>query len=363
MTKIERIIVSMDGRCVGHAAQAPDGRCTFEYAPEWLDRGFSISPWELPLRPGVTVAGPRPFGGNFGVFDDAMPDGWGLLVLCRYLQQKGIVPSRLTLLEQLAYVGTGGRGALEFHPDWSGTGRGVAADFERLEQEIAAVLRSDDYRGAGIEELWQRGGSPGGARPKVFVEMDGREWLVKFPARYDPPEIGVQEYRYSLLARRCGVEMPETRLFEGRFFGVERFDRAPGGVRHHTVTAAGLLRADYRLPSIDYVHLMALTRELTRDEREVWRMFRLMAFNYLIANKDDHAKNFTFLYRDGAWHLSPAYDLLPSDGIGGFHTTAFADSIEPADADVLRVAEHGGLNPRRAQAVLEEMRAEVEKGL
>ena len=45
------------------------------------------------------------------------------------------------------------------------------------------------------------------------------------------------------------------------------------------------------------------------------KVYRLMVFNYLIDNRDDHAKNFSFVYHGGKWHFTPAYDLLPSDGI------------------------------------------------
>ena len=74
-----------------------------------------------------------------------------------------------------------------------------------------------------------RGGSPGGARPKIFVRYDNKEWLVKFRAKRDPYSIGIDEYRYSLLAKQCGIEMPETRLFEDKYFGIERFDRTSNG--------------------------------------------------------------------------------------------------------------------------------------
>ena len=59
----------------------------------------------------------------------------------------------------------------------------------------------------------------------------------------------------------------------------------------------------------------------------MWKVYRLIVFNYLIDNKDDYAKNFAFIYRDGDWHFALAYDLLPSDGINGFHTTSINDNI------------------------------------
>ena len=354
MNSIKQIEVLLADRLVGRLALTKEGLCAFEYAPDWLGSGFSISPFELPLRSGVFIAKPRPFEGGFGVFDDCLPDGWGLLILDRYLQQKGINPRALTLLDRLALVGSSGRGALEFRPDHSVVTRQDYADFEKLALEAERILDSDEYRGEGIEEFQDRGGSPGGARPKIFARYEGKEWLVKFRAKRDPQNIGIDEYRYSLLAKECGIEMPDTRLFEGKYFGVERFDRTPQG-KLHVVSVAGLIGADYRLPSIDYIHIFQVCAMLTHSVAELWKVYRLMVFNYLIGNKDDHAKNFAFIHRDGDWHFAPAYDLLPSDGINGFRTTSINDSIEPTKEDLLAVAVKSGLNEQEAEVMFDRM--------
>ncbi len=360
MNDIKQVEVIYGGRLVGRLALAKDGLCAFEYSPDWLRSGFSISPFELPLRSGVFIARPRPFEGGFGVFDDSLPDGWGLLVLDRYLQRKGINPRALTLLDRLALVGSTGRGALEFRPDNGVMCKQDYADFGKLALEAEQILDSDDYTGEGIEEFQYRGGSPGGARPKISTSYEGREWLVKFRAKNDPKRIGTDEYNYSLLAKKCGIEMPETRLFEGKYFGVVRFDRTPKG-KLHVVSMAGLVGADYRLPSIDYSHIFQVCSMLTHSVAELWKVYRLMAFNYLIGNKDDHAKNFAFIYRDGDWRFAPAYDLLPSDGINGFRTTSINDSIEPTKEDLFAVAEKAGLDKKDAMAEFDKMASRILK--
>lgn len=93
------------------------------------------------------IAKPRPFEGGFGVFDDCLPDGWGLLVLDRYLQKKGINPRTLTLLDRLAIVGSTGRGALEFRPDRSVISDREYVDFEKMALEAEQILDSEEYRG------------------------------------------------------------------------------------------------------------------------------------------------------------------------------------------------------------------------
>ncbi len=360
MNSIKQIEVVYNDRIVGRLALTKEGLCAFEYATEWIKDGFSISPFELPLRSGVFVAKPRPFEGGFGVFDDCLPDGWGLLILDRYLQQQGINPRNLTLLDRLALVGSTGRGALEFRPDKSVVTKQEYADFEKLALEAEQILDSDDYTGEGIEEFQRRGGSPGGARPKIFTRYGGKEWLVKFRAKRDPKRIGRDEYNYSLLAKECGIEMPETRLFEEKYFGVERFDRSANG-KLHVVSIAGLIGADYRMPSIDYAHIFQVCAALTHNVAELWKVYRLMVFNYLIENMDDHAKNFAFIYRDGEWCFAPAYDLLPSDGINSFHTTSINDSIEPTKQDLLAVAAKVGLNHKEAEEIFESMKSRVKK--
>ena len=283
-----------------------------------------------------------------------------MLVLDRYLQQNGINPRTLTLLDRLALVGSAGRGALEFRPDRSLVSKQDYVDFEKLALEAEQILGNEDYSGKGIEEFQYRGGSPGGARPKIFTRYDGKEWLVKFRAKNDSERIGAEEYNYSLLAKKCGIEMPETRLFEGKYFGVERFDRTPKG-KLHVISMAGLVGADYRLPSIDYAHIFQACAMLTHNVAELWKVYRLMVFNYLIGNKDDHAKNFAFIYRDGDWHFSPAYDLLPSDGINGYKTTSINDRIEPSKEDLFAVAVKAGLDKREAVGIFEKMQEECLK--
>lgn len=360
MNSIRQIEVVYARQVVGRMALTNEGLCAFEYSPEWLASGFSISPFELPLKNGVFIAKPRPFDGGFGVFDDCLPDGWGLLILDRYLQRQGINPHTLTLLDRLALVGSTGRGALEFRPDKSVVPKQEYANFERLALEAEQILDSDDYLGEGIEEFQHRGGSPGGARPKIFTRYEDKEWLVKFRAKRDPKHIGRDEYNYSLLAKECGIEMPETRLFEGKYFGVERFDRSPSG-KLHVVSVAGLICADYRMPSIDYSHIFRICAALTHNVAELWKVYRLMVFNYLIENKDDHAKNFAFIYCNGEWHFSPSYDLLPSDGMNGFHTTSVNDSIEPTKDDLIAVAVKNGLAKKEAEEMFVSMKSIVEK--
>jgi serine/threonine-protein kinase HipA len=362
MNKIDALEVFLHGRRVGRLAMTPERLCAFQYDAEYLRDGVSVSPFHLPLKGDLFIADRLPFDGCFGVFDDSLPDGWGRFVMDRYLRAEGMDPDRLSPTELLSLIGNTGRGALEYRPaSLDATEESRAFSFGAFEKAATDILLSAEHPGASIgakggnqtlNTLFEYSGSAGGARPKAFVKIDGREWLVKFRAADDPPGVGRIEYEYSLLAKRCGIKMPETRLFEDKYFGTERFDRTPAG-KVHVISAAALLNANYRAPSLDYLALLNACRVLTRDMREVEALFRVMAFNVIIQNRDDHAKNFAFLLSGSRWRLAPAYDLLPSRGFGGYHTTTVNGKGDPNAADVIAVAGAAGLNREIAASIYE----------
>ena len=100
MDEVKVIDVFLHGAKVGRIAQTPDSLCAFEYDPAYLISGNSISPFNLPLKSELFVANRTPFNGGFGVFSDSLPDGWGSLILDRYLKSKGIDPNKLSILQR-----------------------------------------------------------------------------------------------------------------------------------------------------------------------------------------------------------------------------------------------------------------------
>ena len=351
MTKINLLSVKLNGEKLGNLAIGKDGLCRFEYEAGWLKNGFSISPYYLPLKSGLFTAKAEPFDGLFGVFADSMPDGWGNLLLDRFLQSKGISLSSLTVLDRLAYVGSNGMGALSYEPDNSLEFSTHQHELEEISKQVAAIL-SEKADIPTITSILEQTGSSGGARPKVLIHRDDASWMVKFPSSNDPINIGEQEYFYSQLAKKCGIEMPETRLFEGRFFGTKLFDR-DGTNRFHVHSAAGLLHASHRYPSLDYAQLAKCTYALTRSWSEVGRLLAQMVFNVLIENKDDHSKNFSFIYKADKWQLSPAYDLVLSSGLGGEHSTSISGVGNPKRKDMLKLAHEIGFPKEEMNAIFE----------
>ena len=349
-------------------------RIYFEYDGAFLADGVSPSPFKLPfklpLEPGLHEHTDRAFGPLPGVFEDSLPDGWGLLLMDRHFRKRGSDPDTLSPLDRLAYVGTRTMGALTYHPplDYERDEQGI--DLHELGRNAEEILAGEAAE--VLPALMRAGGSPAGARPKVLVGIRGdhlisgevdlpagfEAWMIKFAARADARNAGPIEYAYARMAEAAGIEMPETRLFEvrrghdtRRYFGVKRFDREAGNRRIHVHTFANLIHADFRTPSSDYADLLKVTRGLTRNHADVRRAFRQMAFNIASHNRDDHAKNFAFLLdRGGEWSLSPAYDITYSRGPGGEHTmTVQGEGRRPTGRLCLELAE--GIGLRRADAI------------
>jgi len=191
-----------------------------------------------------------------------------------------------------------------------------------------------------LDTLLSLGASSAGARPKAMIQVndsnsiihgtqklqDGYEhYMVKFASITDTHEIGKIEYIYSLMAKKAGLDMPKTKLLHTKtnsYFAIKRFDRESDD-KIHIHSVAGLTHSDYRFPSLDYDDLLTLTLHLTKDFKEQQKMFRLAVFNLFTHNRDDHAKNFSFLLKKNQWYLSPAYDLTFSFGPGGEHSTTY----------------------------------------
>ena len=313
----------------------------FEYDKAFLETGVQISPYKLPLKSGVMRCDDDTFDGIWGVFADSLPDGWGKLLVDRHMKKRGIDPATLTPLDRLAYVGDYAMGALSYEPSVRLEG---TVPEEIILDDLALYARnilegeSEDL----VDTLLNLSGSSAGARPKVLVQLSedrgqiihGREklaegyshWIVKFASSSDSSEMGAIEYAYSLMAKAAGLDMPPTVLLEGkkgRYFACERFDRR-GEERVHMHSVAALVHSDFRYPILDYDDLLTLTLHLTKNMQDVEKVFRLTCFNLFSHNRDDHAKNFSFLMdADGQWHFSPVYDITFSSGPGGEHSTMY----------------------------------------
>lgn len=357
----DRLTIIYHTHTVGHLTLTTDNRlCAFEYTPRWLVEGFSISPLELPLRKGLFIAKPRPFYGNFGIFEDSLPDGYGRYLLHKALKRQGIDDSKLTSLDRLSIIGREGMGALEYIPETKISMDESQTNFDELQRKAIEVLGEHQEDDASL--LLYNSGNSGGCRPKAIYKDNEGHWIVKFRHTYDPQDIGLQEYRYNEAARRCGINIPDFKLTNDKYFTTRRFDISPKGERIHVATAGGLLGVSISEPVLDYTNLLALTGYITQNKDDVEEMFRRMVFNYLADNKDDHSKNFSFMVtRDDndkwSWRLAPAYDLTHSpEGYNGEHATSVNNTSTPTIDDFLTVGTKAKIPPTRCRELYKQVR-------
>ncbi|MDD3325435.1 MAG: type II toxin-antitoxin system HipA family toxin [Sulfurospirillaceae bacterium] len=311
----------------------------FEYDGDFLKTGIELSPYRLPLGAGVKVCDDRVFNGLFGVFADSLPDGWGKLLIDRYLMSKGVNFAQISPLDRLMMIGEFGAGALSYEPLMESVSTKEMINLDELAISSQEILKGVSAK--NIETLIANNGSSAGARPKIMVQInkdaqllplnqtlvDGYEhYMVKFAGSADSPHIGKLEYIYSLMAKDAGVHISHTKLLQGEknsYFAIKRFDRK-GNERVHVHSLAGLVHSDFRLPSVDYDDILKLTLHLTKDMSEVLKVYKLAVFNLLTHNRDDHAKNFSYLLdENNNWRFAPAYDLTFSFGLGGEHSTTY----------------------------------------
>lgn len=372
MKRDNSLQVYYNERLVGTLAMTAGRKIAFQYSKSWIEKGFSISPFSLPLKDQVFIPTKDYFQGLFGVFADSLPDGWGNLLLNRLLRSHKQNPDDLTVLDRLAIVGRSGMGALTYQPAREFPKQRDNLDLDELAAQCQKILNTE--YSDNLDELYQLGGTSGGARPKIMTSIDGGQWIIKFPAHVDGENAGKMEYDYSCCARQCGIIMSETRLFPSEkcegYFGTKRFDRVVDTrdeKKIHMLTAAALLELDFEQPSMDYHGLMKLTKILTNNnEMDLENMFRRMCFNVFAHNRDDHSKNFTFLYdeENDSWRLSPAYDLTYSNTYYGEHTTAVdGNGRNPGEKEILAVGIAAGMNKEKCLDIMKGIEANVKERL
>lgn len=378
MVRRLRVVLRLNNELLLVGELVLEGRSVyFRYDPAFIALGIELSPFKLKLTDQIKTADPVPFDGLFGLFADSLPDGWGQLLLDRKLTAEGMAIESLTPLDRLAFVGHNGMGALTYEPAiGEELQMGDLPELDRLAAEMHVLLQGTPTD--IIEELYQLGGSSGGVRPKINVGYnaqtgnliyglselpDGYEhWLIKFPAAIDRKDVAQIEFAYYKMALVAGLEMSESRLFEGKagrfYFGTKRFDRQ-GNNRLHMHSVSGLLHDNFRLSSLDYGHIMDAAFRLERNVESYAKILRLAAFNVFSHNRDDHSKNFSFLMdKTGGWQFAPAYDLTFSNSSHGFHSTMVAgESQSPGTKHLLELAKHFRI--KHPEKIMEEVREAV----
>lgn len=307
------------------------GQVRFHYAESWLKspEAFALDP-QLSLDKSPFY--PNAEEGNFGIFLDSSPDRWGQTLMKRReaLQAKdeGKVPANLYAWDFLIGVQDATRqGALRFRMPGTETFLGdmpLAAPPVTSLRELQAVafeLTNKSINDLGALRRWLAvlvapGASLGGARPKAnFTEADGSMWIAKFPARDDERDYGAWEYLTHTLAARAGIDVPPARAVQitkpYKTFMVKRFDRI-GDRRRFYASALTLLGR----PNSDGASYLEIAQRLMSNgshaSGDLEQLYRRVAFNVMVGNRDDHLRNHGFILDAGGWRLSPAFDVNPN---------------------------------------------------
>lgn len=337
---------------------------SFSYDTDWLQ-----SPYAQQIDPELSLYSGEQHGEedkNFRVFLDSCPDRWGRLLMKRreaiHARQEERRPLVLNEIDYLLGVHDLHRaGALRFKRELNGP---FLDDDERLAAPPFSSLRDLEHAARQVEEnadsddpeyvkwlymLMSPGSSLGGARPKASVTDDnGHLWIAKFPSQHDDYDIGAWEYVAYKLALDAGVRMPESRIEKfgshHHTFLTKRFDRTVESRLHFTSAMAQLsyYDGDYEASYLELAQL--------------WR--RIM-FYIAISNTDDHLRNHGFIYNQGGWLLSPAYDINPVTPANGLHLN-ITDSDNSLDYELaMEVIDFFQLDSGEATKIKDEVLASV----
>jgi len=264
-------------------------------------------------------------------FADSLPDMFGSIIFKAWLDTKN--KNTISVLEQLAYVGNRGMGALEYSPVVD-LPKNITIDLDEIVEILKEVLdlkkssKQKQLDDQALINIFKIGTSAGGARPKILISENKKtgkiipgdleysnkynHYLVKLAVEDDSDyQREIIEYCYYQLIQECGIRMMPSKLIDNKHFATLRFDRQHGE-KLHVLTASGLTGWDYKDPvASSYENLFKLCTFLKIPHVQVEELYKRMIFNIVYGNTDDHLKNHSFIYNKTKdnWELSPAYDI------------------------------------------------------
>lgn len=352
---------------------------SFSYDNDWL-----LSPYAQKIDPELNLYSGEQHSDNsknFRIFLDSCPDRWGRLLMKR---REAIVARREerrpNVLNEIDYLlgvhDLYRQGALRFKQDINGA---FLDDDNKLAAPPISSLRDLEYATQQVETnentddpdylkwlnmLMSPGSSLGGARPKASVQDENNElWIAKFPSRYDDHDIAAWEFVAYQLALNAGIQMSECRIDKFRShhhtFLTKRFDRTPGSRLHFTsaMTQLGYYDGDYDASYLELAQF--LTEHGANTKEDLAQLWRRIVFNIAVSNTDDHLRNHGFIYSNGGWLLSPAYDINPVTPANGLHLN-ISDGDNSLNYDLaMEVIEFFQLSNFQAQLIKDEVLTSV----
>ena len=339
MSSVKTININLFGEEIGKIGLEEDQkRSSFQYNPTFLKSNALQN-----IFPKTGIIKKTEFVQLFHQFDnetfkgippqfaDSLPDMFGSIIFKAWLDSKE--QKKISVLEQLAYVGNRGMGAIEYSPSKKIQEK-ASIDLNEIIEVLQEVLnlkkttKQKNLDSQALINIFRIGTSAGGARPKILIseeketgkvipgdlEISGNynHYLVKLAIEEEinyPRE--VVEFCYYQIIKKMGIRMMDSKLIDDKHFATKRFDRQDGE-KKHVLTASGMTGWDYKSPNeSSYENLFKLCSFLKIPHNQIEELFKRMVFNVVYGNVDDHLKNHSFIYNknEDNWHLSPAYDI------------------------------------------------------
>lgn len=399
--------VRLWGRTIGAVSLAEGTEvAAFEYDPAFVTSNIQLAPLTMPLARRVYQFPELPrnsFHGLPGLLADSLPDRFGNALINAWLATQGRQADSFNAVERLCYTDARGMGALEFQPVLGPKMPGSSeVHIDKLVELASEVLSTrtglrlsfaDEERGRALTDILRVGTSAGGARAKAVIAWNPHSnevrsgqvaagtgfeyWLLKFDGVRgnrdkeldDPQGYGVIEYAYSNMARDCGIDISESRLFEEngrRHFMTRRFDRLANGEKLHMQSLGAIAHYDFNSAgAYAYEQALLVIRQLGLPMDVVEQLFRRMVFNIVARNQDDHVKNIAFLMdKQGNWSLAPAFDMNYSFNPSGTWTASHQMTLNGKRdgfvlADFEAAAKGASMQRGRAKRIVQEVCAAV----
>ena len=239
-------------------------------------------------------------------------------------------------------------------------------ELEAVAREVTGKRLDDlDALRRWLSVLVAPGASLGGARPKAnFTDDDHSLWIAKFPAKDDERDIGAWESLAHDLAESSGIDVPPARtcIFgdENHTFCVKRFDRT-GERRRFYASAMAMLRKDESegtsyLDIAEFLHHRGAKQFVAADLEQ---LFRRVAFNVAIGNRDDHLRNHGFILTENGWRLAPAFDVNPNIEKAEHVLNLDETDNRPSLATVIDTSEWYAISKDRGAKIVSEITRET----
>jgi len=324
--------------------QEKNGNIYFQYNKDFLSEYWNISAKEL--HPTLNKQWPFPdYLDNLPwIVYDCLPDWWWRIVIDRYIEEKFKIDRsdahiflKLLLLDNNAIWGLSFEPREEFDINPS--------ELPNLSWVYSIIKEFDlnsESNNKDLSSLLATSASLWWARPKIlcFYKNDNgnlrisntyfdwsESYIIKFNADSDEQYSILMEYIYMTFAKQIWSDTPHVDLLEVEEWiyalAIKRFDRIETNNGTQKVlmhSLAGALHTNFRMPSFNYDWFLKMTGFFTQSYTQVELAFERAVFNIIFGNKDDHTKNFSYIFtKNKNWVLSPAYDLTLNNWLNWNH--------------------------------------------